>query len=70
LRQEAVEEEGEGETAHGDRHADGVDDGLHHLGHRLLHVEADVGEVDQVALEDVAVVVGHQELVNAVLVTP
>ena len=88
LRQEAVQQEGQGQAAHGHGHpcthaalhaaghvthvsvTDGVDHGLDDLADALLHVETDIGEVCHVPGVDVAVVVGHEQLVQAVLVTP
>ena len=49
---------------------DGVDHGLDDLTDALLHVETDVCEVSHVPWVDVAVVVGHEQLVQAVLVAP
>ena len=69
LGQEAVQEEGQGQAAHGDRHTDGIDHGLYDLTDALLHVEADVGKVRHVPLVNVGEVVRHEQLVQAVLVT-
>ena len=57
LGQEAVQEEGQGQAAHGDRDPDGIDNSLHYLTDTLLHVETDIGKVCHIPLVNVGEVV-------------
>ena len=68
LGEETVEEEGESEAAHGDGHADGVDDSGNNLTNTGLSGHTDVGKVGHVSIQNVTEFVGHQQLVNAIFV--
>ena len=67
LREEAVEEEGEGEAAHGDGHAHWVDHGVDDLTHTGLSLHANPGKVGHIIAGNfVAEVVSDEKVFNAI----